>query len=666
MPADIPGHHRRSGSPFTLPQLIALVCGVAISLAMVLLAYQARPGYTITFGSSTDNILLDGFHKPEVMDADTNVTFRWTTADASVTLQDIGDQDFDATIRVNGSRPQGQPPPTLSLNANHQQLLQTTVPPDIKDYTFHVPRAALTDGTLVLHIAPSPPFSPPGDVRELGIVALSLQVYPTATSAGFIQPPTQLVASIAATAALLGLVLLFLGWGPGAIFTGSTLVGLLAGWLLATHRLWLTGKQWYLLWPQALVAGALFTLLVWWLGGLALRKLGVTWPTLQRRILLTLMLAAFVVRFGGQVHPQINVVDLNFHVHRLQLVESGQLLFKEFALQAGNRENFYLPGAYLFMVPVNWLLRDERLTVLLITISLSTLGAFLVYYIARRGLQDGRAGVLAAASYLILPVSIIPFSWGITANLFGEFFALLVLSIMATAGEALSPKRPAFWLLPRRKRKAARRKEPIAWAFSALLVAVLVAYALYYVNWTGDILNTLADISRGSSGQAEGGLHVRTSGAVEDPSIGLVTTFAESRSQWVLGGLRGFWQEAQAYFRVWPILGALIGFLLLRRVPSGGDKEDSTSIDAPKDRLHLVLLGWTLSTVLFALVGLVLNLYVRYMLFALPVVALGGGILLSALWQRGRQSPALNLLLLAFFAVELLALWQYRITYLYK
>jgi hypothetical protein len=69
---------------------------------------------------------------------------------------------------------------------------------------------------------------------------------------------------------------------------------------------------------------------------------------------------------------------------------------------------------------------------------------------------------------------------------------------------------------------------------------------------------------------------------------------------------------------------------------------------------------------LFLVVGWVMNLYVRYALFALPVVALGAGALLSALWKRGRAGAWLTVMMLVFFAAEALALWQYRITYAFK
>ncbi len=693
-------------------QLVGLIWSVVLTLLAVLISYQVRPGYDIMFGKGTDGDLLDGFNKPEVMESDPYASFRWTTGDASITLQDIGSQDLDVTVQLNGMRPRDQPRPSLLITANGRRLLQAQPPPAVVAYTFRVPRSAVANSTLVLHLTVSP-FTLPNDVRELGIVATSLRVTPAAGALYFIEPPIQLIVSVACAAAVFGLALILLGWSGGAVFAGATLVGMLASWLLVTDRLWLTGNQWYLVWAHVVFGGLLFVLLVARLGGVLLRRVHANWSAGQRQVLLTVMLVAFIVRLAGQLHPQINVVDLNFHAHRLEWVESGRLLFKEFSVQSGNRDNFYLPGVYLFILPIKWLVGERHLAIMLFTVGLSTLGAFLIFYIARRVLRDGRAGVLASGLYLILPMSIIPFSWGITPNLFAEFFSLLVFAIVVGSYDSLQPGRPALWLLlvalfvvllghsgvvqllllayfltlglwVSSRGITWRRKKPAAWAFAALAAAMMLAYTVYYVNWTGDILNTLSDIARNNDSQtANQGLHVMVSGPVNDVSLGLVPTYASTRSQWILGGLRGFWQEAQAYYRVWPIFGAILGFLLIHwsrkniiatadrsikkdRFANSGAGEDLSNRSDSRSRLVLAALAWTLSINFFAIVGLALNLYVRYMLFALPIVSLGCGILLCNVWVRGRRGQALTLLLLAFFAVEALALWQHRITYLYK
>ena len=100
----------------------------------------------------------------------------------------------------------------------------------------------------------------------------------------------------------------------------------------------------------------------------------------------------------------------------------------------------------MFIIPLKWLLGDEALAVMLFTIGISTLGALLLFYIAKRILGDGRAGVLAGTLYLVMPMSMIIFSWGITTNIFAEFFTLLVLALLVGTYSNLRPNRPAFWI----------------------------------------------------------------------------------------------------------------------------------------------------------------------------------------------------------------------------
>jgi hypothetical protein len=70
--------------------------------------------------------------------------------------------------------------------------------------------------------------------------------------------------------------------------------------------------------------------------------------------------------------------------------------------------------------------------------------------------------------------------------------------------------------------------------------------------------------------------------------------------------------------------------------------------------------------VLYAIIGWAVNLYVRYALFALPVLAMGAGILLSRICARGRAGGLLTAMMLCFYAAEALALWHYRISYAFK
>ncbi|MFL5733616.1 MAG: hypothetical protein ACJ78Q_10485, partial [Chloroflexia bacterium] len=677
---------KRYLGPFGALANPAIYLGALLTALLVVAAYQVRPTFDIPLGTATDAPLLRGFNAGEKIPGQEGLTFRWSSGDAAVTLQDIGRQDLDVTLTASGARPPGQPAPSLQVLVGNRSVLQERPSPDFTDYHFKVDRTEVRDGTLGLRLLANS-FSPPGDPRDLGIIVTRIQVSPSANPDRFVEPPLGITAALTGASALLGVVLALLGWGMGGVLLGSSAVGLLAAWLLVADRLWLTTSRWYLSWLPVVAAGALIVLAVYLVGGWLLRAGRAPWSPWQRRALLTLILAVFAVRLAGQVHPQIFIVDLLFHAHRFETVESGQLLFTIESAEWGGHSTFYLPTPYIFMLPLNQLLGSELLTIKVFTVTLSTLGAFVVYYTLRRAAGDGRAGLIAAALYLTVPLAVLPFSWGITSNVFGEFFALCSFAIVVTCYRDLRPTHPAAWvlvftllmallshpgvvqltlaafglmsLLALALGRIISGRRGAIWALALLILSFGVAYLIYYGHFAADMLNTLRQIQAEKAAQAKPGVFsLRIGGSVADRSLGLVVRAATSRLDWFFGGLRGFWQEAQAYYRVWPAAGALFGYLSIW--PAGRYR------GANRAMLDVAAGGWMLAVAFYAVIGWVMNLYVRYALFALPIVAMGAGILLSRLQSRGRSGGLVTGMLLLFYATEALALWHYRITYAFK
>jgi hypothetical protein len=670
--------------------------GVLATLVLVVLAYQVRPTYAIGIGTPLDASLVRGFNTPERMPSEVPQPFRWTTEESFVTLRDIGRQDLNVTLTASGFRPEGQERAKLRVAVGNRTVLDVEPAPQLTNYSFQVSREDIADGTLVLRLSGNT-FIPPEDPnpRPLGVVVTGVLVEPAANPDRFIEPPLRVVVAMSTAAAIMGLVLALLGWGMGLVATGSTSVGVLAAWLLVINRLWLTSARWYDAWPQALTAGAVFV------GGMAIAGLLLKqvargrWPSLERRVLLTVMLLAFVVRIAGQLHPLINIIDLAFHSHRFDTVQAGQLLFTIRSDEWGGHETFYLPTPYVFMLPLQWLLNDQLLVIRLFTVAIGTLGAGLLYVIVRASIGDSRAALIASGLYVILPIAVLPYSWGITSNLFGEFFALCAFTLLVTCYCYLKPPSAAFlvllvvlllallshpgvvqltgvavgltgllWLAFGRSWQSVSRRAVLAgaWALSALLLGTALAYFFYYGHFVADMLNTLQEIRAERAAQAQpGAVHLLIGGSVSDRSLGLIVRYAETRRDWLVGGLLGFWQEAQAYYRVWPVLASLLGFVAVWPV------RRAFQAWALKRRvLGLTALGWGGAVLVFALVGWTMNLYVRYALFALPLVCIGSAMLLSKFSRRGWAGSLLVCLVLAFFAFEAVNLWQYRITYAFK
>jgi hypothetical protein len=283
-------------------------------------------------------------------------------------------------------------------------------------------------------------------------------------------------------------------------------------------------------------------------------------------------------------------------------------------------------------------------------------------------------------------MAVLPYSWGITTNVFGEFFALCVLALLVLAPPSASPRTKWFWALAVSLGIALLSHPGVAqltgvgvaatvalwlvfgrtawirraalWSAGASVLALVAVYLVYYVNVIPDMLRTLGEIREARAEEAAGGLNMRVGGSVADRSLGLPVRFVDNWADWFTGGLEGFWNEARAYYRVWPLFGAILGFvgtIATRQRLSRDARRVSPAV--------LAAGGWGVAVLIYALVGWIANLYVRYALFALPLVALGAGALLATLSRRGRWSSVLTLLVVGFFAVQALVLWQYRINY---
>ncbi|CAA9589316.1 MAG: hypothetical protein AVDCRST_MAG88-4550, partial [uncultured Thermomicrobiales bacterium] len=188
-------------------------------------------------------------------------------------------------------------------------------------------------------------------------------------------------------------------------------------------------------------------------------------------------------------------------------------------------------------------------------------------------------------------------------------------------------------------------------------LAGALAFALLYRHVAGEMLGQALDTVRaqlgGNDGQTVGGEGAargwRVGGAIDDPIIGLRGARVTAVPDLITGGLVGFWREAVGYYYLWPPLFALAALGAMR-----GSKA--------LERLRLASILWWGVAALFALAGLLLNIYVRYALYLLPAVAVGAGLSLSRLSRAGRPGQVAVALLLALTSAAGLWFWYLRIT----
>jgi hypothetical protein len=187
-------------------------------------------------------------------------------------------------------------------------------------------------------------------------------------------------------------------------------------------------------------------------------------------------------------------------------------------------------------------------------------------------------------------------------------------------------------------------------------LAVVLAFALFYRVDAAMMLSqgggTIAQRLSGAPASGEQVRRWRVSGSVDDKSLGMGARYVTDWRQLPLEGAIGYAREAWAYYWVWPLAAAVAGWWLL-----GGSERGR--------RFRWLALAWVGAAAFFALAGLLLNLYVRYMLFLLPVVCVLAGVALDRLAARGRVGAGLTALLMTATVIGGFWLWHQRIVYFF-
>jgi toxin CptA len=150
----------------------------------------------------------------------------------------------------------------------------------------------------------------------------------------------------------------------------------------------------------------------------------------QARIAWALLTAALLVRLLGAIHPLFDARDLHVHTRWLRTVASGSLYLYSTPAEFQNRQTFNPPAAYIVLLPLHLALGDMRLTVQFGVALLDALIALLLLLIAREFGLTARAGLLAMALYVALPISLTMMWWGFAANAIAQVWWVLLLWLL--------------------------------------------------------------------------------------------------------------------------------------------------------------------------------------------------------------------------------------------
>lgn len=651
------------GDPF----LLLLLLGTVL---LTFLAGQVFPSFRLDVGERPDEVYLSGFYEPEKA---AGASFRWSMGEGWLAVPAPGMAPLRLDLRLSAPRPAKLPPPRLSLAGNGHLLLETTVGPASRVYSLLLPAEASSSGNLELRWR-SETFSPgESDPRALGFTLDHLEVWRVGRPLVLLPPEVYLYSL--ATVFLAVLLARRLGWPrPAALGVGTLCAPALATALAWARPLLAPGLPFL---PLALACSWLFHALFRRPFDRLFARLGGELPLFAGRALWSTVLFFLAVRLAGCLHPAMETWDLCFHFHRLQDVARGEPFFTITSGEWRGLQTLYLPSLYVVLAPL-WAVFGGRLVPLQVAaVLLDISSALLVAYLSRRLLGGEKATWPAAFLYLTMPQSYIIFSWGIVANIFGQWLFLLLLAFFFSPAGRLS-RRPA-WLVAAGLLTLVWLSHPGTVLLTAILLGGLLFLARFFPEgkglprpavgrWVGVALGALAlvtvlyyshfaptmwaalqEMGQGSNLEQprRGGILIR--GPVTDPGLGLRAVEVPDWGQAILAGAEEVAAEARAYYDAWPLLlalAALPGLAWERRVPA------------------VRLLGLAFTTALFfAIIGLVWNLYVRYMYFLLSFVALGGA-WWPACWSRRGLAGRLTALLTGFYLLFLgLFFWAGHVLY---
>ncbi|PZS00862.1 MAG: hypothetical protein DLM69_05830, partial [Candidatus Chloroheliales bacterium] len=384
------------------PSVLAVYAALAFAL---LLSYQVRPKVDLPIDSqligNTGGPFFAGLYEIEQSkkpDGTILYPYRWTKPRFELALPGLAAQPLTLTLSVAGARPTGAPTAVVTIIVGargHEQPLATFTPEgQMREYNFLIPATTLDNGDLQLAVVTNGFHA--ADGRNLGLILNRLRLTP-APNTGLILPPRSTSFWLALALALLLLGLSRLGWGRRTFLAAGLLFALASGLWLTFDRLFLTPLA-PALWQALLatyiglfIADYILRLLRQYRGELvdpaATAQEARPWAASAVRWLLTIFFTTFAIRLGGQLHPQIMVVDLIFHVHRLEDVLSGNLLFRTFASESGGHTTYYPPAAYLPIVPLSWLFGRSDADLAMVTrifgVALDTSAIFIIATIGR-------------------------------------------------------------------------------------------------------------------------------------------------------------------------------------------------------------------------------------------------------------------------------------------
>lgn len=382
--------------------LALALAGAAAGAASLALAWSRAPEFALEMDRDLPAAAA-GFHPVERV-AGTDLTFAWTTALASLSLEGADRRvAWTCAVTFRGGRGPSLKQPLVELAVDDVALGAKNATNEFEELAVRVPPRPGKRG-LSLAILVSPTFVPgPGDPRALGVQVDRVACRPEAGTLAL--PPRRALGAAAASGAAMGALLSLLLSAPVAA-AAAVLVTLAQAWPLAAGLAVFTAYPVRLAWMAAWIA--LVTA-----GGLALARWRLETPLRPAaRVAVAVSAVACFLELAGLLHPSKPLVDALFQAHRFEWVLSGRFFFTQ-PMPSGVQFPYAI-GLFVFAAPWAALTDDHVSLLRIVVVACRALSGLALYPLAARAWGDTRAGAIAVA---LLHVAPLPFAVIGNANL---------------------------------------------------------------------------------------------------------------------------------------------------------------------------------------------------------------------------------------------------------
>jgi hypothetical protein len=285
----------------------------------------------------------------------------------------------------------------------------------------------------------------------------------------------------------------------------------------------------------------------------------------------------------------------------------------------------------------------------IVVLSVDALAALALYFMAARRWNDRTAGAFAVALYHLIPLGFRVITVGNLTNAFAQSLAIVALALIASSRVRLDALVATALLTGVLTAAFVSHTS----TFPLLFLAATLVGVLYYLRGGPRLRSSAFAVLLAAAGALVLAIvlyyaHFGETYRAEFARISAETaTAAPDAGGRGIGGRFAIVPYYLSTYFGWPAL-LLAGFGAWRLWRSG-----------TRDRLTLALAGWSLSCLLFMLIGILTPVDMRYYLAAIPALALAGGFAASRLWSElGHRRGIAAVLLAWLLRLGLLSWWR--------